>query len=78
MYAGNNRASRQVAYVLHSSSKKEKLPWHRVINSKGRISLKPGTGYEQQRQMLEDEGIVFNLKNNIDLSKYLWEPDITI
>ncbi|MHA1457965.1 MAG: MGMT family protein [Promethearchaeota archaeon] len=32
--AGNPRAARQVSWILHSSSKKYDLPWHRVINSK--------------------------------------------
>jgi methylated-DNA-protein-cysteine methyltransferase-like protein len=39
--AGNPRAARQVVWTLNSSSRKDKLPWHRVINSKGQISLKP-------------------------------------
>lgn len=39
--AGNHRAARQVAWILHSSSKKENLPWHRVVNSQEGISLKP-------------------------------------
>ena len=43
-YAGSRRAARQVAYILHSSSEKHALPWHRVVNSKGGISLKPGQG----------------------------------
>ncbi|MFX1494230.1 MAG: MGMT family protein, partial [Promethearchaeota archaeon] len=34
-FAGNPRAARQVAWILHSCSKKDNLPWHRVINSKG-------------------------------------------
>ncbi len=36
-YARNPRAARQVAWILHSSSRKDSLPWHRVINNKGRI-----------------------------------------
>jgi methylated-DNA-protein-cysteine methyltransferase-like protein len=73
-YAGNNRAARQVAYILHSSSGKEKLPWHRVINSKGKISLKPRHGYELQQQLLESEGIVFKNDDSIDLTEYQWIP----
>lgn len=71
--AGNPRASRQVAYILHSSSEKEKLPWHRVVNSKGMISLK-GVGRDLQRRMLEQEGIVFNEEDGIDLKRFLWSP----
>lgn len=70
--AGNPKSARQVAWILHSSSGKEGLPWHRVINRKGMISLKEGYGYELQRKLLEDEGIVFDERNTIDLSRYSW------
>lgn len=73
-YAGNSRAARQVAYILHSSSRKENLPWHRVVNSKGSISLKPHHGYELQKKLLEKEGIIFNEGNCIDLKRFLWSP----
>lgn len=72
-YAGNPRASRQVAWVLHSSSRKDSLPWHRVINSKGRISLPHHGGYELQKALLEKEGITFNNNDIINLNLYLWE-----
>ncbi len=73
-YAGNPRAAREVAYILHSSSDKEKLPWHRVINSKGCISLKRGRGYELQKKMLEDEGVVFDDEDHVDLLRFRWQP----
>ena len=72
LLAGNPKSARQVAWILHSSSGKESLPWHRIINSKGMISLKPGYGYELQKKLLEDEGIVFDEKNIIDLCRYSW------
>lgn len=73
-YAGNPQASRQVAYILHSSTEKEKLPWHRVINSKGGISLRSKHGYELQKQMLEREGITFDEENRVDLDSFGWLP----
>ena len=72
--AGNPRAARQVTRVLHTSSRKEKLPWHRVVNREGRISLKPGHGYEMQRELLSGEGIKFDDSDRIDLSRFLWSP----
>lgn len=45
------------------------VPWQRVINSQGRISERPGA--QKQRQLLEEEGIVF-VKDKIDLKKYGW------
>jgi methylated-DNA-protein-cysteine methyltransferase-like protein len=72
--AGNHRASRQVAWLLHSSSRKDKLPWHRVINSRGGISLPIGGGFEEQKMLLEAEGIVLDQKGRVNLSRYLWNP----
>ena len=71
-HAGNPRASRQVAWILHTSSRKNKLPWYRVINSKGRISLPPHRGYGIQKKLLEKEGIIFNEDGSINLVTYLW------
>jgi methylated-DNA-protein-cysteine methyltransferase-like protein len=73
-YAGNPRAAREVAYILHSSSEKEDLPWQRVINSKGSISMKPGHGYELQKRLLEDEGVLFNEEDRVDFQQFLWQP----
>lgn len=72
--ASNPRGARMVVRVLHSSSKKENLPWHRVINSKGRISLSPGSGLEVQKALLKKEGIVFKDDDSIDLKGFLWQP----
>ena len=74
--AGNHRAARQVAWALHSSSKKEGLPWHRVVNSQGRISLKPGHGSEEQKELLRKEGIRLDENARIDFDNFLWNPSI--
>jgi methylated-DNA-protein-cysteine methyltransferase-like protein len=70
--AGNPRATRLVVWILNSSSQKDKLPWHRVINGKGRISLKPGHGYEIQKALLQKEGVEFDEYDVIDFECYLW------
>lgn len=72
--AGSPRAARQVVRVLHSSSRKHKLPWHRIVNSQGRISLKRGEGYEEQKSRLMAEGIKFTGDDRIDLAEFLWKP----
>jgi methylated-DNA-protein-cysteine methyltransferase-like protein len=72
--AGNPQGARQVAWVLNSSTSKEGLPWHRIINKQGRISLQPGAGFETQKQLLEKEGIIFSLNSTIDLKRFLWKP----
>lgn len=68
------RAARQVGYALHGCP--ADVPWHRVINAQGRISLAAdSTAGLAQRRRLEAEGIVF-LGGRIDLDRYVW-PDPT-
>ncbi len=71
--AGNPQAARQVVRTLHSSSEKNRLPWHRVINGKGAISLPHGNGYELQKALLESEGVVFGLGEKVNFDRYLWK-----
>jgi methylated-DNA-protein-cysteine methyltransferase-like protein len=49
----------------------EDVPWQRVINSKGEISARPGA--ENQRLLLEEEGIEFNERARIDLKLFGWQ-----
>lgn len=72
--AGSPRAARQVARILHACSAKEGLPWHRVVNREGRIALKPFQGFEEQRRLLEREGIRLDSSGAIDLRRFLWLP----
>jgi len=72
--AGDARHARQVAWILHSSSAKDRLPWHRVIGASGRISLPPGRGGREQRRRLETEGVRFGPGGAIDLCVYGWGP----
>jgi methylated-DNA-protein-cysteine methyltransferase-like protein len=73
-YAGRPRGSRTVAWILHSCSKKAKLPWHRVVNRMGTLSLREGGAYEMQRYLLEEEGVFFDDKDRIDFDRYVWRP----
>ena len=73
-YAGNPRGARQVVRILHSSTEKDKLPWHRVINREGLIALKPGSGYEIQKGLLMNEGVKFDKNDKINFERYLWSP----
>jgi methylated-DNA-protein-cysteine methyltransferase-like protein len=70
-YADSPRSARQVARILHSMSGTHQLPWHRVINKQGKISLTGQAGFIQ-RTLLEREGIIFK-NNKIDLSIYRWK-----
>lgn len=46
------------------------VPWQRVINAQGKVSLRQGEG---QRALLEDEGVEFDDKDRIDLAIYVWD-----
>ena len=72
--AGNHLAARQVVRVLHASSGKDRLPWHRVINSRGGISLRHGRGFEDQRCCLLEEGVCVSRSGRIALEVFQWEP----
>ena len=48
------------------------VPWQRVVNAQGRISLPKEHGGERQRQMLEAEGIIFDSRERIDLKHFGW------
>jgi methylated-DNA-protein-cysteine methyltransferase-like protein len=71
--AGAPDAARRVAWLLHSSSRKRRLPWHRVIGASGRVSLPQGGGYELQRALLEAERVAFH-DEKVDLTRFLWRP----
>jgi methylated-DNA-protein-cysteine methyltransferase-like protein len=72
--AGRERAARGVAWILHSSSEAAGLPWHRVIGGGGRISLRRGRGYEEQKRRLGAEGVRVGPGGRIDLKRFRWEP----
>lgn len=71
--AEHPHAARQVARILHSMSKKYNLPWHRVINSKGKISL-TGENAILQRTLLEREHVAIDQYNSINLQVYGYIP----
>jgi methylated-DNA-protein-cysteine methyltransferase related protein len=68
--AGSPRGARQVVRILHSMSAKYKLPWHRVINSKGELSLRD----DEQKLLLQLEGIDFIDEYRIHLEQYQFFP----
>jgi methylated-DNA-protein-cysteine methyltransferase-like protein len=73
--AGNPKGARQVARILHSCAKGEDLPWHRVVNREGRISLRGFQGEERQKRLLEREGIMFDRTGRIELKRFVWRPE---
>ena len=73
--AGLGRNARQVGYALHVLSGRSLVPWHRVINAKGEISLCPFGGADvTQRLRLEREGVRFDARGRTDLTTFGWRP----
>jgi methylated-DNA-protein-cysteine methyltransferase-like protein len=71
--AGLGRAARQVGYAMAALPDRTTVPWHRVINAQGRISLRRGTGGDlEQRFRLEAEGVVFDVSGRVDLKRFGW------
>jgi methylated-DNA-protein-cysteine methyltransferase-like protein len=72
---GIGRGARQIGYALHALPAGTTLPWHRVINAKGEVSLRAdGSGAITQRIRLEQEGVRFNARGRVALSKFGWQP----
>ena len=71
--AGLPGHARQVGYALHALRGSTTVPWQRVINAAGRISLRPMTGGISQRMLLEKEGVVFD-GERVSLARYAWKP----
>lgn len=51
----------------------EGIPWQRVVNAQGKISIRPGQGSSKQRELLEAEGVEFDARDRIDLKLYGWD-----
>ena len=67
-------SARQVGYAMASSPPKKGIPWQRVVNRQGCISLRNhGSPDQRQRILLEEEGIDFDHKGRIDLNRFLWQ-----
>ncbi len=80
--AGAPKRARLVGHALRVAPASLKLPWHRVLNGQGRISLPAGSkAHRMQRRLLEEEGVVFR-NGRVDLARsgapdldaLLWRP----
>ncbi|PFG45900.1 O(6)-alkylguanine repair protein YbaZ [Vibrio sp. ES.051] len=71
--AGYPGYARQVGKALGNLPEDSKLPWFRVINSRGSISLK-GRDLDKQKEQLEAEGIVVSESGIVSLKTYKWQP----
>lgn len=69
--AGLGKAARYVGSTLKGLPKNTLLPWHRVVNSQGKISL-PEPNSHIQKARLEEEGVIF-VEGKIPLKTFLWQ-----
>ena len=64
---------RMVGYALASLPAGSNVPWQRVINAQGKISLRADSGSNNlQRQLLEEEGVQFDGSNKVNFRRYRW------
>ena len=72
LLAGAPRAAREVGRTLYNYGRL--APWQRVINHYGGLSTyKVGSG-EEQRRLLQAEGVEFKPDGTVDLARYQWRP----
>ena len=50
----------------------EEVPWHRVVNARGEVSVPPGEGREEQWERLALEGVLPGANGRIDLCRFGW------
>lgn len=71
--AGLGNGARQVGWALRGLPIGSRLPWHRVINSQGKISLPEGPDWQRQADQLAAEGVTL-VNRRVRLSYYQWRP----
>ena len=73
--AGLPGHARQVGYALHALSDNSSVPWHRVVNARGEISLRSMPGAELvQQQRLAREGVLPGANGRLPLQQVRWKP----
>src|SRR5262245_17202477 len=72
-FLGSPRAARGVGYALAALPSDSDVPWWRVVNHAGRVSIKGAPGLPAlQRTLLEAEGVRFDPRERVDFSRFGW------
>jgi len=66
-------SAQMVGFALAGLKEGTDVPWQRVINRRGRISL-TGPDAALQRALLEEEGVRFDAEGSVDLTEFGWQP----
>ena len=72
--AGLPGRARQVGYALHALRAATAVPWQRVLNAAGGVSLPTMRGGLTQRLLLQREGVEFTARDRVSLPRYQWRP----
>lgn len=67
--AGLPGRARQVGYALAALPNGTKVPWHRVVNARGDLSVRGEAAAQRQRRRLQREGVWFRVDGRIDLAR---------
>lgn len=76
-WIGAYGCARQVGWALRRLPLPSLIPWHRVVNAQGRISIslsREGSDWIQ-RQLLIAEGIPVEADGRLPLKRFHWTPD---
>ncbi|MBP8063966.1 MAG: methylated-DNA--[protein]-cysteine S-methyltransferase [Acinetobacter sp.] len=73
--AGLPKHARHVGFALKNMADDTVVPWHRVINSQGKISLSKEDGFGENIQIvkLQSEGVAV-LNGKVNLKLFQWIP----
>jgi methylated-DNA-protein-cysteine methyltransferase-like protein len=66
-------AARTVGWAMHSIPEGSDVPWWRVLNGRGCISLAGEHGASLQRDLLEAEGVEVGERGCVDLKRFGWD-----
>lgn len=66
---GREKNARLVGRVLSMASYYGEYPCHRVVNHAGRLA----PGWPEQRELLRQEGVLFQDPQHVDLKRCRWE-----
>jgi methylated-DNA-protein-cysteine methyltransferase-like protein len=71
-HLGAPQGARAVGWAMHQCP--ADVPWQRVLNARGGISMGAHSLYGSlQRSLLEDEGVVFDPAGHVPLEIYGWD-----
>lgn len=76
MLAGNPHWSQVVGFALHVNPDPKGIPCYRVVNRFGEVSSAFAFGGDnEQRRLLEADGVAFLPDGRVDLKRFLWQPE---